>query len=388
MDSDGKILEESSYDNRHDEATKFAKDSKAKYVECQAVCESTGNHWIKTADALEKVGIPLELANPVKTKAIVWASIKNDKVDAKTLAHLLRSDLVASCYIGDSESRGKKQLIRHAIRLVHDQTRVINSLHPLTDKYDVDPKNGGSSVWREKALSYLDDMRLEDPSDQFAMEWCVSQTRSLNIGIAKTDGEVMRYVKGNHGTKLFLSMTGFDVFSAALMAAEIDDIKRFASPQDLIAWAGMRPTLHQSGDVEYHGQMSKATNRTANWIMIQCALVATVDDPRMSKYYKRLKTGYKPVVALAHLANKMLRIIWYMLTRNVTYEGTNNSRHRFKLKKVMDMRYRHRPARYVAVLVGAVQFCEVFFMSGSHIWGPSVPSCLIITCAGVRASYV
>ena len=186
MDSDGKILEESSYDNRHDEATKFAKDAKAKYVECQAVCESTGNHWIKTADALEKVGIPLELANPVKTKAIVWASIKNDKVDAKTLAHLLRSDLVASCYIGDSESRGKKQLIRHAIRLVHDQTRVINSLHPLTDKYDVDPKNGGSSVWREKALSYLDGMRLEDPSDQFVMERCVSQIRSLNVEIART----------------------------------------------------------------------------------------------------------------------------------------------------------------------------------------------------------
>ena len=95
MDSDGKILEESSYDNRHDEVTKFAKGAKAKYVECQAVCESTGNHWIKTADALEKVGIPLELANPFKTKAIAWASIKNDKVDARTLAHLLRSDLVA-----------------------------------------------------------------------------------------------------------------------------------------------------------------------------------------------------------------------------------------------------------------------------------------------------
>ena len=125
MDSDGTVLEESSYDNQYDEATKFAKGAKAKYVECQAVCESTGNHWIKTADALEKVGIPLEFANPFKTKAIAWASIKNDKVDARTLAHLLRFDLVDSCYIGDSKSRGEKQLIRHAIRLVHDRTRAL-----------------------------------------------------------------------------------------------------------------------------------------------------------------------------------------------------------------------------------------------------------------------
>ena len=220
-----------------------------------------------------------------RPRRLPGASIKNDKVDARTLAHLLRSDLVASCYIGDSKSRGKKQLIRHAIRLVHDRTRVINSLHSLTDKYDVDPKNGGSSVWREKALSYLDGVHLEDPSDQFVMERCVSQIRSLNGEIAKTDEEVMRYVKGNHGAKLLMSMTGFDVFSAAFMAAEIDDIKRFASPQNLISWAGMCPTLHQSGDVEYHGRMKKDSNGQVNWMMIQCALVAATHDPRMKSYY-------------------------------------------------------------------------------------------------------
>ena len=66
------------------------------------------------------------------------------------------------------------------------------------------------------------------------------------------------------------------------VAAEIDDISRFECPGQLVAWTGMCPTLHQSENVEYHGRTSKATNRLVNWIMIQCALTASVYDPKMS----------------------------------------------------------------------------------------------------------
>ena len=335
MDADGTVLEEFSYGNRYDKVLKTAKRCKAKYGQCQAVCESTGNLWIRTADAFEKAGVPLQLANTHKTKAIAFAKVKNDTVDARMLAHLLRSDLISPCYTGTVASRGNKQLLRYEIQLVRERTRVINFLHSLTDKYDVDPKEGGSVIWRAKTLKFLDGVVLGDPSDQFVLESCISRIRHINSEIDKSRQEISRFVKGNHYAKLLLSMTGIDMLSAALLAAEIDDISRFEGPGQFISWAGMCPTLHQSGDVEYHGRMSKATNRLVNWIMIQCALVAAVHDPRMSKYYKRLKTGHKPVVALAHLANKMLRIIWYMLTRNVTYEGANNSRHRIKLKKIM-----------------------------------------------------
>ena len=159
--------------------------------------------------------------------------------------------------------------------------------------------------------------------------------RNVNAEIDKSRQEISRFVKRSRHAKLLLSLTGIDMLSAALLAAEIDDISRFEGPEQLIAWAGMCPTLHQSGDVEYHGRASKATNRTVNWIMIQCALTASTHDPRMHKYYERLKTRHKSIVALAHLANKLLRIIWHMLTGNVTYEGANKARYQVKLKKIM-----------------------------------------------------
>ena len=57
------------------------------YGKCQAVCVSTGNLWIKTYEVFEDRGIPIEIANPMKVRAIAEASVKTDKVDARTLAH-------------------------------------------------------------------------------------------------------------------------------------------------------------------------------------------------------------------------------------------------------------------------------------------------------------
>ena len=90
MDEDGAVLEETGYDNTSAAAAALAKRAMAAYGKCQVVCESTGNLWIKTYEAFENRGIPIELANPMKVRAIAEASVKTDKVDARTLAHLLR----------------------------------------------------------------------------------------------------------------------------------------------------------------------------------------------------------------------------------------------------------------------------------------------------------
>ena len=95
MDADGAVLEEFSYGNRYDEIIKTAKRCKAKYDQCQAVCESTGNLWIRTADACEKVGVPLQLANTYKPNNRVCKGQKGSSrcADASTPAAHVRHDL-------------------------------------------------------------------------------------------------------------------------------------------------------------------------------------------------------------------------------------------------------------------------------------------------------
>ena len=105
MNSDGCIAEESVYNNTLAEAEIFAYSMVKKYGRCVAVCEATANLQLKTYQAFEKYNIGVKLENPLKTKAIAEAKIKTDTIDARTLAHLLRSDLVGECYIVSREIR-------------------------------------------------------------------------------------------------------------------------------------------------------------------------------------------------------------------------------------------------------------------------------------------
>ena len=141
MDRNGTVLEETGYENTYASATAFARKARRKYGKCQAVCESTGNLWIKTYEAFEDRGTPIELANPMKVRAIAEASVKTDKVDARTLAHLLRTSLIARCRVVESGVRGVRQLLRERNNLVKARTQAINRLHNLLDRYDLNPKD-------------------------------------------------------------------------------------------------------------------------------------------------------------------------------------------------------------------------------------------------------
>jgi transposase len=68
--------------------------------------------------AVEAKGVRAVLANPLKMRAIASAKIRNDKVDAKVLAYLLRGGLVAECYDPPRDVRELRALVRHRLQLV------------------------------------------------------------------------------------------------------------------------------------------------------------------------------------------------------------------------------------------------------------------------------
>jgi len=68
-------------------------------------------------------------------KAIASAKIKNDKVDARILAYILRGDLVAESYVPPKEVRDLRALVRHRASLVRMKTVVKNRVHALLDRY-------------------------------------------------------------------------------------------------------------------------------------------------------------------------------------------------------------------------------------------------------------
>ena len=238
MNSDGSIAEESVYNNTLAEAEIFAYSMVKKYGRCVAVCEATANLWLKTYQAFEKYNIGVKLANPLKTKAIAEAKIKTDTIDARILAHLLRSDLVAECYIASREIREDRLLLRLRINLVQDRTRVMNRVHSLLDKYDVicDYNN----IFGVKGTRWLKSLKLSH-NDQILLHEYVMQIEFLNNEIKNIESKITCEASKNELVKILMSMTGIDYFSAMMIFSEIGDINRFSSPQKLVSWAGLCP---------------------------------------------------------------------------------------------------------------------------------------------------
>jgi transposase len=129
-------------------------------------------------------------------------------------------------------------------------------------------------------------------------------------------------------------MTGLNIYSALLVKSEIGSIARFPHYKKLASWTGIAPSLHQSGSVEYHGSITKQGSRMLRWVMVEAARVAVNHDPRMRSFYERVKHTRGDQKAIIAVANKMLKIIWFMLTRREPYESRNEKRYQKKLNPI------------------------------------------------------
>ena len=334
MNEDGAVMERTGYDNTLEDATKFAQRIKQEYGACKDACETTGNMWIKTFEAFESQNIPIKLANTFKMKIISETSVKTDIVDARKIADLVRINMIPRCYVAPADIRDNRQLLRHRISRVQDRTKVINRVRSLLDKYDI--KINGSEIPSKKSLKQLADTNLRGNNDQFMLRQCVRQMQYLNDEIEHTEEKIAQQASKNDYAQILTSMTGIEIFSAMLIASEIGDISRFSTAKQLVSWAGMCPRVYQSGDTTRHGRIKKDSNRRVNWIMIQAANTAVRHDDRMKRFYEQVKQrhGGNHPIAITHVANKMITIIWNMLTTMTLYSTRNNELYKRKLKKI------------------------------------------------------
>jgi transposase len=160
----------------------------------------------------------------------------------------------------------------------------------------------------------------------------------LNDEIMNLEKEIASEAAKEEYVAILMSMSGIDYYSAMLIASEIGDISRFdisrfATPKKLVSWAGLCPTLHQSGNSSYHGTI-KHGNKKVQTIMIQAANTAARTDQRMRQLYLRVAKKHGHNVAITHVANKMMIIIWHMITHKKLYNERKEELYRKKLKKI------------------------------------------------------
>ncbi|MDF1539475.1 MAG: IS110 family transposase, partial [Candidatus Thorarchaeota archaeon] len=266
----------------------------------KAVVESTGNHWIRLYERLEQDGVEVLLSNPFKTKAIAEARLKSDKVDASTHADLLRANLVAQCYVPPSSVREVREVLRVRMNLVRDCTRVKNRVRALLAKHEI-PRFKETRMFGKVGMIWLKGLELPE-TDHFILHTCTKQLEFLNELVKDLERSIALVAVNNEDCQLLMTIPGMDFYTALMFSSEVGDIERFPSANKLVSWLGLAPRVRQSGNVCYHGHITKMGSPRVRGTLTQAAHIAVRHDSHFRSKYERisLRRGKsKAIVAVA-----------------------------------------------------------------------------------------
>jgi transposase len=331
LDEDGELLDEIRFPNDPDGIEEFAGKLTTFHDEVRAVVESTGNLWIQIHDRLEEHGFDVALSNPSKTRLIAEAKVKTDKVDARTLAALLRADMLPTCYVPGEEQRSRRELLRHRLNLVKNRTEVKNRIHGLLDKHglrmpEATPFSRGNVAWlRGLDLGFMDDAILR--SDLAVLE-------AVDAQVTLIEGKIAVLAAENRRVRLLMTMTGVGYFTAMLVVSEVGDVGRFRGDKEFASWMGLVPSVHQSGEKTRIGGISGPGNKRLRWALVESAQTAVRYDPRLGGMYERMSRRRGSGCAMVAVAHEMSRIMYFMLSRGEPYRDANRGLTERKLKNM------------------------------------------------------
>ena len=117
-----------------------------------------------------------------------------------------------------------------------------------------------------------------------------------------------------------LTIPGIGVDSAAVILAEFGDFSKFQNPAQLLSFAGMEPGYFQSGTSESTGKMVKHGSSHLRYAMMNCAQTVINNEPTFAAYYaKKRAEGKEHRIALTHVAKKLLRVIYTLQMKDLSY---------------------------------------------------------------------
>lgn len=117
------------------------------------------------------------------------------------------------------------------------------------------------------------------------------------------------------------TIPGIGSLNGAMIIGEIGDITRFKKPCQLLAYAGLDPSVCQSGNFNASNtRMSKRGSKLLRYALINAAWQTTLVNKTFKAYYDlKISQGRKHYSALGHVAHKLVRIIHKMMTDNVEF---------------------------------------------------------------------
>lgn len=318
LDGQGRLVRQGRIDHNAPEG--FAAYFAALDGPSEAVIEACWN-WATLYDLLEDTkGVSkVVLSNPAKNRIIADAQIKNDRVDAKALATLLRGSFVSTVHVPDKQVRRKKNTVRQRLWLARLRTMVRNRIHTVLDRHPHIERPANKDLFCNQGKAWMNRVELPAPDRQLLTE-DLELHELLERHIRALEERIETDNAAHADAVRLRTLPGVGKVLGPVIALEIDGVSRFKTPDRFCAYAGLVPTTHSSGGKTSHGRMLPFCNRWLKWAFIEAAWVAVGCSDYFGTFYKQHRSRGKGAnEAIAITARRLAKIAWKMLTEQRDY---------------------------------------------------------------------
>ena len=334
---------------------------------CVFGMEATGHYWYPIYSFLKAKGYTIYVINPIQSDSLRKMYIrqtKNDSIDSFLIAEVIRFGQFGTTSMADENILAMRQLCRYRDSVISSRTEIKLRIGTIMEQIFPEYEKQFSSLWVSTSMGilekYLTPENIENaPIDElfeiikdkshnrltkakaisikeaaadtfgikiaqdafsFQLKQLIDRMNFLDKQIEALDIEIMKYYE-QFGCYLH-TIPGIGIIGAATILAEIGDISRFKNSSALVAFAGIDPTVRQSGEFNStHNHMSKRGSPYLRHAIFLAATTCSFHNSPLNAYYKKKRDqGKHHLTATGAVARKLTTVIYAVLRDSKPYE--------------------------------------------------------------------
>lgn len=334
---------------------------------CVFGMEATGHYWYPIYSFLKAKGYTIYVINPIQSDSLRKMYIrqtKNDSIDSFLIAEVIRFGQFGTTSMADENILAMRQLCRYRDSVISSRTEIKLRIGTIMEQIFPEYEKQFSSLWVSTSMGilekYLTPENIENaPIDElfeiikdkshnrltkakaisikeaaadtfgikiaqdafsFQLKQLIDRMNFLDKQIEALDCQILEYYEK---FDCYLhTIPGIGMIAAATILAEIGDINRFKSSSALVAFAGIDPTVRQSGEFSStHNHMSKRGSPYLRHAIFLVATTCSFHNSPLNAYYKKKRDqGKHHLTATGAVARKLTSVIYAVLRDSKPYE--------------------------------------------------------------------
>ena len=334
---------------------------------CVFGMEATGHYWYPIYSFLKAKGYTIYVINPIQSDSLRKMYIrqtKNDSIDSFLIAEVIRFGQFGTTSMADENILAMRQLCRYRDSVISSRTEIKLRIGTIMEQIFPEYEKQFSSLWvstsmgilekyltpenienapidelfeiikdkshnrltRAKAISIKEaaadtfGIKIAQDAFSFQLKQLIDRMNFLDKQIEALDCQILEYYEK---FDCYLhTIPGIGIIGAATILAEIGDISRFKNSSALVTFAGIDPTVRQSGEFNStHNHMSKRGSPYLRHAIFLAATTCSFHNSPLNAYYKKKRDqGKHHLTATGAVARKLTTVIYAVLRDSKPYE--------------------------------------------------------------------